>query len=421
MNVLVIGSGGREHALVWKLSTSPRVDKIFCIPGNGGIAELATCVDIDILDFDKLTSFAKENNVALTIVGPEVPLTAGIVDAFEKENLVAFGPSKLAAELEGSKTFAKDFMKKYNIPTAKYMVFTSPEKAKEYIKEIGAPCVVKADGLAAGKGVIVAMTEIEALDAVNEIMEDKRFGSAGEQIIVEEYLEGEEVSVLALSDGKTVVPMLPAQDHKRVFDNDGGPNTGGMGAYAPAPICTDEMLDWVQQNVLIPTVQGMEAEGRSFKGVLYAGLMVTKDGPKVLEYNARFGDPETQPILMLLESDLTTACEAVINSTLSNDTLSWHQKTAVCVVMASAGYPSDDYEKDKKIKIAEIPEHTKIFHAGTKLTSDNELITSGGRVLGVTSIGDTLETAAQNAYESVAKVSFAGMHYRRDIGAKALK
>ena len=418
MNVLVVGGGGREHALVWKLSKSPMVDKIYCAPGNGGIANGAVCVSIDILDFAGLIDFAKRNNVELTIVGPEVPLTQGIVDAFEKEGLAIFGPSKMAAELEGSKAFAKDFMKKYNIPTAEYSTFANSHEAKEYVRKLGAPCVVKADGLAAGKGVIVAITEEEAIQAIDEIMEDKRFGDAGRQVVIEEFLQGEEVSLLALTDGNTVVPMLPAQDHKRIYDNDQGPNTGGMGAYAPAPICDASMLKWVQENILQPTVAGMKREGRPFKGVLYAGLMITNKGPKVLEFNVRFGDPETQPILFLLESDLVQVCNSVINETLSQIDLKWHQGHAVCVVIASGGYPND-YEKGKPIIIGEMPDSTKVFHAGT-MVNNGQLVTSGGRVLGVTSRGETLDQAIKNAYKSIEKIYFPDMHFRRDIGAKAL-
>ena len=420
MNVLVIGGGGREHALIWKLWESPSVEQIYCVPGNGGISDLATCVNIDVLDFTGLIDFSKKNNIGMTIVGPEVPLTEGIVDAFEEAGLAIFGPSKKAAELEGSKAFAKAFMKKYAIPTADYMTFVSAIEAKEYIKRIGAPCVVKADGLAAGKGVVVAMTQDEAIRAIDEIMEDRRFGSAGQKVVIEEFLDGEEVSLLALTDGKTVLPMLPAQDHKRVYDNDQGPNTGGMGAYAPAPLCDASMLTWVQENILIPTVNGMKNEGRVFKGVLYAGLMITKKGPKVLEFNVRFGDPETQPILLLLESDLVHVCNSVINGTLDKDTLKWHDGYAVCVVIASGGYPND-YEKGKHISIGEVSQDTKIFHAGTLMNENNQLITSGGRVLGVTSLGHTLEEAIKNVYESVQKVMFENMHFRNDIGAKALK
>jgi len=418
MNVLVIGGGGREHALVWKLSKSPIVDKIYCAPGNGGIASEATCVAIDVLDFVGLVEFAKKNSIGLTIVGPEVPLTEGIVDIFEKEGLAIFGPSKVAAELEGSKAFAKDFMKKYNIPTAEYETFVDAHKAKEYIKKLGVPCVVKADGLAAGKGVIIAMTEAEAIQAIDEMMGDKKFGDAGSQVVIEEFLEGEEVSLLALTDGTTVVPMLPAQDHKRIFDNDQGPNTGGMGAYAPAPLCDDTMLKLVQENILQPTVDGMKKEGRTFKGVLYAGLMVTKKGPKVLEFNVRFGDPETQPILFLLESDLISVCNSVINETLDQIDLKWYQGYAICVVIASAGYP-DDYQKSKSITIGEVPGSTKVFHAGTKI-DNGQLVTSGGRVLGVTSKGETVAKAIENAYSSIDKINFAGMQYRKDIGSRAI-
>lgn len=419
MNVLVIGSGGREHALVWKLSQSSKVNKIYCVPGNGGIAKLATCVNINILDFGELIQFVKKNNIELTLVGPELPLVAGIVNAFEKEGLAIFGPTAQAAELEGSKTFAKEFMEKYNIPTAKYAAFSYANEAKNYINRIGAPCVVKADGLASGKGVIVAKTKEDALCAVEDIMVDKAFGNAGNQVVIEEFLEGIEISVIAISDGKNVIPMLPAQDHKRIFDGDRGPNTGGMGAYAPAPICDHNMLKYIQQKILEPTVIGMAKEGRTFKGVLYAGLMITKDGPKVLEYNVRFGDPETQPIMLLLESDLVGLCQAVISGNVNNEILKWKQGNAVCVVAASSGYPGS-FEKDKVIEIEDIPEHTMIFHAGTKLDESDRLLTSGGRVLGVTSIGENIEEAIQNAYSSIEKVKFDGMYYRKDIGLKAL-
>ena len=418
MNILVIGSGGREHALVWKFSQSPKVKNIYCIPGNGGIADIAECIDIDQLDFSAIINFVKKNDVGITIVGPEAPLSAGIVDAFQQAGLAIFGPSKVAAELEGSKAFAKDFMKKYNIPTAQYSTFTVAEEAAEYVKLINGPCVVKADGLAAGKGVIVAMTEAEALTAIAEIMQDKKFGAAGQKVVIEEYLEGEEVSILAITDGKNIVPMLPAQDHKRIHDNDRGPNTGGMGAYAPAPVCDDSLLKWVQENVLKPTVKGMEKEGRTFKGVLYAGLMVTQTGPKVLEFNARFGDPETQPIIMLLDSDLLDLCQASINGTIQEDMLTWKQGSAVCVVVASGGYP-EGYEKGKEICIGEIPSNTQIFHAGTAINKEGKLVTAGGRVLGVTSSGKTIGDAIENAYQAINRVYFDEMHFRTDIGKKA--
>ena len=418
MNVLVIGGGGREHALVWKLSKSPTVDKIYCAPGNGGITSEAVCVPIDVLDFAGLIDFAKKNSIGLTIVGPEVPLTEGIVDAFEKEGLAIFGPSKVAAELEGSKAFAKDFMKKYNIPTAEYGIFMDSHKAKGYVRKLGVPCVVKADGLAAGKGVIIAMTEEEAIRAIDEIMDGKKFGDAGSQVVIEEFLEGKEVSLLALTDGTTVLPMLPAQDHKRIFDNDQGPNTGGMGAYAPAPLCDAAVLKWVQENILQPTVDGMKKEGRTFKGVLYAGLMITSKGPKVLEFNVRFGDPETQPILFLLESDLVSICNSVINETLGQIDLKWYKGHAVCVVIASEGYP-DAYQKGKPITIGEVSGLTKVFHAGTVI-DNGQLVTSGGRVLGVTSRGETLGEAIENAYDSIGKIGFSGMQYRKDIGSRAI-
>ncbi|MEW6624886.1 MAG: phosphoribosylamine--glycine ligase [Bacillota bacterium] len=419
MNVLVIGSGGREHALVWKLSRSPKVEKVYCVPGNGGIQEIAECVDMDIMDFSALTDFARANNIELTVVGPEAPLTEGIVNAFRAAKLPVFGPSKEAAVLEGSKAFAKEFMKKYGIPTADYASFTKAKDARDYLSQKGVPCVVKADGLAAGKGVVVAMSEAEALKAVDDMMEAKVFGSAGNVVVIEEYLEGPEVSVLALTDGINVIPLLPAQDHKRVFDGDKGPNTGGMGAYAPAPVCDSAMLEVIRQQVLEPAVRGMREEGRLFKGVLYAGLMLTKNGPKVLEFNVRFGDPETQPIMMLLESDLVDLCQAVIEGSLEKARVKWHEGFAVCVVLASGGYPGA-YAKGKAITLGDMPEHTMVFHAGTVRGTDGTLLTSGGRVLGVTAAGQDVQSAIQNAYHSMDAVHFEGMHYRRDIGSRAL-
>ncbi|MGI5824902.1 MAG: phosphoribosylamine--glycine ligase [Bacillota bacterium] len=420
MKILVIGGGGREHALVWKIAQSPKVEKIYCAPGNAGIAEIAECVDLKVEDLDGLAAFAKGNGVDLTVVGPEVPLTMGVVDRFEKENLRIFGPQKNAALIEGSKEFSKEIMVKYGVPTAAYGSFTDAESALKYIEEVGAPIVVKADGLAAGKGVVVAMDVDTAKQAVNDIMGDQVFGSAGSKVVIEEFLDGEEVSVLAFSDGKTVVPMVSAQDHKRAYDNDEGPNTGGMGAYSPAPIYTAEMEEFVVEKVLKPTVNGMAAEGRTYKGVLYAGLMVTKDGIKVLEFNARFGDPETQAVLMRLDSDLVEIMEAVIDGRLAEQEIKWHNKPAVCVVVAAGGYPKTYRKGDEITGLTAANDKAVVFHAGTKL-ADGKVVSHGGRVLGVTAMGDDIRSAINNAYEAVDKIHFADCFCRRDIGHRAIK
>jgi len=421
MKVLVVGGGGREHALVWKIKQSPRVSKIYCAPGNAGIANDAECVDIKGNDIDSLLKFAKGHQIDLTVVGPEEPLMLGIVDRFRSAGLRIFGASQKAAQIEGSKVFAKELMIKYNIPTAKYKAFQDSHKAMEYIREIGTPCVIKADGLAAGKGVVVAMDEQTAFEAVKMIMEDRAFGDSGNRLVVEEYLEGEEVSILAFTDGRTVVPMVSAQDHKRIFDNDEGPNTGGMGAYSPAPVYTKELESMVYEQILLPTVQGMRAEGRLYEGVLYAGLMITKDGPKVLEYNSRFGDPETQAVLARLETDIVDIMEAVIDHRLSEIEIKWRKEAAVCVVMASSGYPGN-YEKGQVI--SGLKEATSlgayVFHAGTAM-KDGRIVTSGGRVLGVTALGGTIPEAIEKAYQAVGRIKWAGAHYRHDIGKKALK
>lgn len=422
MDVLVVGSGGREHALVWKLAQSMRVSNIYCAPGNPGIGQIAECIDIKADDVDGLVKFVEENNIGLTIVGPEVTLLAGLVDALHAKGFKAFGPTQAAAEIEGSKAFAKHLMQKYNIPTADYAVFTDLDAALRYIDEKGAPIVVKADGLAAGKGVIVAMDKEMAVDAVKSIMGDKIFGSAGNQVVLEEYLEGEEASLLAFSDGVRVAPMIAAQDHKRVFDHDEGPNTGGMGTYAPAPVVTEEIRQRIVAEVLIPAVTAMAAEGRPYKGVLYAGLMITKEGPKVIEFNARFGDPETQVILPLLETDLVDICEAVIEGTLDQQMITWDDGAAVCVVMASGGYPGN-FEKGKEItglKDADSMPGVMTFHAGTA-NADGRLVTAGGRVLGVTACGNSIAGAIERAYLGVEKIQFSGRHYRTDIGQRALK
>ncbi len=422
MKVLVVGGGGREHALVWKLTRSPTVSKIYCAPGNGGIRELAVCLDLDATDIHGLFDFATGNSIDLTVVGPEVPLSMGIVDLFEQKGLRVFGASRGAAQIESSKAFSKDLMKKYRIPTSYYRVFDSPDEAVSYIRETGAPTVVKADGLAAGKGVIICHTVEEAEDAVKMIMVDKLFGDAGERLIVEEFLEGEEASFLAFADGKTVLPMASSQDHKPAYDNDQGPNTGGMGAYSPAPVVTEELHRRIMQDVMIPTVQGMAAEGRPYKGILYAGLMMTADGPKVLEFNARFGDPEAQPILPRMENDLLPVLEACIDGTLDRISLTWKKEASVCVVIAAGGYPGR-YEKGTPIgglEEAASEDGVMVFHAGTAL-ENGKIVSAGGRVLGVTALGPTVREAIEKAYRAVGKISFPGSHFRKDIGMKALK
>jgi phosphoribosylamine---glycine ligase len=422
MKVLVVGSGGREHALVWKIAQSPKVTKIYAAPGNAGMAQLAECVPVKSDDIPGLAAFAKSKNIDLTIVGPEGPLSLGIVDEFSKEGLRAFGPSGKAAEIEASKRFSKDLMKKHNIPTAEYGVFTDKAAAEAYVREKGAPIVVKADGLAAGKGVVVAETVEEALKALDLIMTDKAFGAAGDRVVIEECLKGEEASFMAFSDGKTVVPMASSQDHKRVFDADKGPNTGGMGAYSPAPVVTKKLERKVMDTIMIPTVQAMEKEGRLFKGVLYAGLMINGEDAKVLEFNARFGDPETQPIMARLDTDLIEIIEAILAGSLAKIDIKWKADSAVCIVMASGGYPGS-YAKGKVItgldKAAE-RSGVVVFHAGTALRN-GEVVTDGGRVLGVTGLGPVVAAAIDSAYAGVREISFEGAHFRRDIGARALE
>lgn len=419
MKVLVIGSGGREHALVWKISQSPMVDKIYCAPGNAGIAQLAECVAIKAEDLDGLLDFALQNEIGLTVVGPEVPLTMGIVDKFQEKGLKIFGPSGRAAEIEGSKTFAKDLMAKYGIPTAKYGAFTDAEEAKAFLAEVGLPCVVKADGLAAGKGVLICETKEEAETAVDDILVDNKFGNAGSRVVVEEFLTGQEVSMLAFSDGKTIVPMVSSQDHKRIWDGDKGLNTGGMGAYSPAPVYTPDVHEIVVPQVLEATIKAMEQEGRPFAGILYAGLMLTADGPKVLEFNARFGDPETQAVLPRLKSDLVEIFLAIIDGRLNEMNIEWYEEAAVCVVMASGGYPETS-DKGRVITGMKEAEETGtiVFHAGTKET-DGNIVTNGGRVLAISALGKDIAEAIANAYKGVEKVKFENMQYRTDIGKKA--
>lgn len=421
MRVLVVGGGGREHALVWKLGQSRRVDALYCLPGNAGIARLARCVPGDPEDVAAVAAFAEREGIGLTVVGPEAPLVAGLADELARRGLGCFGPTAAAAALEGSKAFAKDLMARHGIPTAAYRVFDAPAPARDYIRSLGGPVVVKADGLAAGKGVVVARGPEEALRAVDEAMVSGAFGAAGRRIVVEEFLEGEEVSVLALTDGERVIPLASAQDHKRALDGDRGPNTGGMGAYSPAPVYTPELARRVEAEILLPTVRALAAEGRPYRGVLYAGLMVTAAGPKVLEFNCRFGDPETQAILPRLESDLLEVLEAAAAGDLGGVTLRWRPGAAVCVVMASGGYPGR-YEKGHPISgldEAEALEDVIVFHAGTA-ARDGEVVTAGGRVLGVTALGPSTAAAVSRAYEAVGRIRFAGAHYRRDIARRAL-
>ncbi|MCP4338886.1 MAG: phosphoribosylamine--glycine ligase [Desulfobulbaceae bacterium] len=422
MKILVVGSGGREHALVWKIKQSKKAEKIYCAPGNAGISRMADCVDISVTDVKKLLKFAKKEKIDLTVVGPESSLVAGIVDTFEKNGLRIFGPTKKAAELEGSKVFSKEFLEKYNIPTAAFKVFKDSNKAKKYIDSHGAPIVVKADGLAAGKGVIVAKTIEEAKQAVDLIMADKAFGKAGDTIIVESCLTGEEASFIAFTDGKTVLPLPTSQDHKAVFEKDEGPNTGGMGAYSPAPVVTDEIADFVMNRVMLPTIKGLEAEGRPYKGMLYAGLMIDGDKINVLEFNCRFGDPEAQPLLMRLKSDIIDIFEAAIDGKLDRVEMKIDPRPTVCVVMSSGGYPGP-YDNGKVIKgLTKASEcrGVEVFHAGT-VRKQGRVVTNGGRVLGITAVGNTLKEAIARAYSGVDEIKWTDCYCRRDIGEKALR
>ncbi len=441
MKVLVIGSGGREHTLVWKIKQSPLVDKIYAIPGNPGIAQIAECVDLDTKDFPKLADFAKKESIDLTVVGPELPLVNGIADYFNIKGLKIFGPCQKAALLEGSKVFAKNLMKKYGIPTGTFRVFNKSIEAKEYIAELACedeaknfPIVIKADGLAAGKGVLVCHNSSEALHAIGQIMQEKIFGEAGNQVIIEEFLKGEETSILAFCDSKTILPMISSQDHKQVFDGDRGPNTGGMGAYAPAPVVTKELFNKIISRILRPLKDGLKSEGIKYKGIIYVGVMIINNEPFVLEFNVRFGDPETQVIMPLLESDLVPVLEAVVNEDLQNIILKWYNKFSVCVVLVSGGYPGK-YEKDKVIYGLDKAEETKeivVFHAGTSLKASvkknlapkqevTEYVSSGGRVIGITGTGNSLKEAIDKTYEGIKNVTFEKMHYRKDIGKKGLK
>lgn len=418
MKIMVIGGGGREDAIIKKISENKNIEKIYALPGNGGIMGEATCVDIGAEEIYKARDFAVKEKIDFAIVAPDDPLAMGAVDILEETGIKCFGPDKSAAEIESSKVFAKNLMKKYNIPTAEYEVFSEIDSAMEYVKTCKIPIVIKADGLAKGKGVIIAMDRDSAISAIKEIMQDKKFGDSGNEIVVEEFLEGPEVSVLSFTDGKTIVPMISSMDHKRANDGDKGPNTGGMGCIAPNPFYTEEIAKRCLDEIFVPTIDAMNKEGRTFKGCLYFGLMITEDGPKVIEYNCRFGDPETQVVLPLLESDLLEIMIAVREGRLSEDIVKFSKKSACCVVMASGGYPNE-YEKGYEIKIGEISDNSIVYIAGAK-RKDDKLITNGGRVLGLTAIDDTLEGAVSDAYDNIEKISFKKAYYRKDIGSKAL-
>ena len=418
MKIMVIGGGGREDAIIKKISENKNIEKIYALPGNGGIMGEATCVDIGAEEIYKARDFAVKEKIDFAIVAPDDPLAMGAVDILEETGIKCFGPDKSAAEIESSKVFAKNLMKKYNIPTAEYEVFSEIDSAMEYVKTCKIPIVIKADGLAKGKGVIIAMDRDSAISAIKEIMQDKKFGDSGNEIVVEEFLEGPEVSVLSFTDGKTIVPMISSMDHKRANDGDKGPNTGGMGCIAPNPFYTEEIAKRCLDEIFVPTIDAMNKEGRTFKGCLYFGLMITEDGPKVIEYNCRFGDPETQVVLPLLESDLLEIMIAVREGRLSEDIVKFSKKSACCVVMASGGYPNE-YEKGYEIKIGEISDNSIVYIAGAK-RKDDKLITNVGRVLGLTAIDDTLEGAVSDAYDNIEKISFKKAYYRKDIGSKAL-
>ena len=425
MKILVIGSGGREHALAWRLAQSPRVEKVYVAPGNAGTADTPNLENLAISDLNGLADFAASNDIAFTVVGPEAPLAKGVVNIFRDRGLKIFGPTKEAAQLESSKDFAKAFMKRHGIPTAEYETFTDAEAAHAYVRRKGAPIVIKADGLAAGKGVVVAMTEEDAHEAVDFMLQDNKLGDAGARIVIEDYLDGEEASFIVMVDGEHVLPMATSQDHKRLLDNDEGPNTGGMGTIAPNPYYTPEVAAECMEKIFLPTIKAMNAEGCPFKGCLYFGLMLTPDGPKVIEYNCRFGDPETQVVLPLLEGDLLHIMQACTNGTLADEDVKFSDGAAACVILASGGYPVA-YEKGKPITglvDGQLPgeENVTVYHSGTAITEDGTLVTAGGRVLGVTATGPRLTNALSHAYEAAEKISFEKLHKRSDIGLRALK
>ncbi|MBE6033471.1 MAG: phosphoribosylamine--glycine ligase [Clostridiales bacterium] len=418
MKVLIVGGGGREHAIAWKLAQSPKIDKLYCAPGNAGISEIAACVPIKAEDVDEICRFASESQIDLAVIGPEVPLAMGIVDELEKAGVKAFGPNKKCAQLEASKAFTKSFLARHNIPTAGYKEFTDKQELLDAVGIYGYPMVIKADGLAAGKGVVIAETKEDAVKAIEEMMEDKIFGSAGDKIVVEEYLTGIEASMLCFVDEHTIIPMESAQDYKRIFDGDKGPNTGGMGTYSPSLVFNGDLEERIQKEILKPTLEGFQKDGLDFKGVLFIGLMIGEEGPKVIEFNNRFGDPETQSVLLRLETDLLDIFSAVIDNKLDDVNIKWSEKKAVCVVLASGGYPGA-YEKGKSIHgLNRVDKDIMVFHAGTKFGDRNgqEIVTDGGRVLGVAALADTHDEARTKAFDNVKKINFEGMQYRNDIG-----
>lgn len=414
MKILVVGGGGREHAICWKLSKEANVDKIYCAPGNAGILNVAQCIDIQDSDIENLLKFAKENKIDLTIVGPEIPLVAGIVDKFEKEGLKIFGPNKKCAQLEGSKSFSKDFMIRHNLPTAKYKEYTDLDEAISEIDSFGYPVVIKADGLAAGKGVVIPENREDAITTLKEMMSDKKFGNAGDKIVVEEFLTGIETSILAFVDNDTIVPMVSSKDHKKVFEGETGLNTGGMGTFSPSEIYTEKLAKEVQEKILDKTLEGFKKDNLNYKGILFVGLMITEDGPKILEYNVRFGDPETQSVLFRLDTDLNKIISEILNNNLKNIEINYSKEESICVMLTSGGYP-ENYEKGKVISgLENLDSDIVVFHSGTKFDNEN-IVTNGGRVIGITAKGKTVKEAAQKVYENIKKINFEKMHYRKDI------
>ena len=414
MKILVVGGGGREHAICWKLSKEANVDKIYCAPGNAGISNVAQCIDIQDSNIENLLNFAKENQIDLTIVGPEIPLVAGIVDKFEKEGLKIFGPNKKCAQLEGSKAFSKDFMIRHNLPTAKYKEYTDLDEAISEIDSFGYPVVIKADGLAAGKGVVISENREDAITTLKEMMSDKKFGNAGDKIVVEEFLTGIETSILAFVDNDTIVPMVSSKDHKKVFEGETGLNTGGMGTFSPSEIYTEKLAKEVQEKILDKTLEGFKKDNLNYKGILFVGLMITEDGPKILEYNVRFGDPETQSVLFRLDTDLNKIISEILNNNLKNIEINYSKEESICVMLTSGGYP-ENYEKGKVISgLENLDSDIVVFHSGTKFDNEN-IVTNGGRVIGITAKGKTVKEAAQKVYENIKKINFEKMHYRKDI------
>ena len=414
MRILVVGGGGREHAICWKLNNESNVEKIYCAPGNAGISNVAECIDIGDSDIENLLKFAKENQIDLTIVGPEIPLVAGIVDVFEKEGLKIFGPNKKCAQLEGSKSFSKDFMIRHNLPTAKYKEYTNLDEAITEIDSFGYPVVIKADGLAAGKGVVIPENREDAITTLKEMMSDKKFGKAGDKIVVEEFLNGIETSILAFVDNDTIVPMVSSKDHKKVFEGETGLNTGGMGTFSPSEIYTDELAKEIQEKILDKTLEGFKKDNLNYKGILFVGLMITEDGPKILEYNVRFGDPETQSVLFRLDTDLNKIISAILDNNLKNIEINYSKEEAICVMLTSGGYP-ESYEKGKVISgLENLDSDIVVFHSGTKFDNEN-IVTNGGRVIGITAKGKTVKEAGEKVYENIKKINFEEMHYRKDI------